>query len=251
MSSDWIAYNEMAWTEDWLADPEEYRDEVSIYIDLIKRNSLQTAKTLLHLGSGAGGHDTFFKDHFTVTGVDLSKGMLNKARTRHPEIEYIEDDIRTVWLNRLFDAVVIPDCIDYMASEKDLNLAVSNASRHLKPGGVLLIVGKTLETFRNNNFAYTGEKDGIHITVLENNYINPYKPCTYEASLFYLIRKEGELTVRSEIHLLGLFPEAVWDKVFSNSGFELKKERLDGLYDNNLLNDGEYPLTIFIGIKPE
>lgn len=251
MSSDWIAYNELAWADDLLTDPDEYSEEVSIYIDLIKRNSRRPSETLLHFGSGAGGHDAYFKNHFKVTGVDLSRGMLDKARARHPEIEYIEGDMRTVRLNRLFDAVVIPDCIDYMATEEDLNLAVMNASRHLKPDGVLLIVGKTLETFRNNNFAYTGEKDGIYLTVLENNYVNPYKPFTYEASIFYLIRKEGELTLRSEIHYLGLFPEAVWDKVFANAGFELKKEPLNGLYQKNLLGEGEYPLTIFLGIKPE
>lgn len=251
MSSNWIAYNELAWVDDLLSDPDEYNEEVSIYIDLIKRNSCCPPETLLHFGSGAGGHDTFFKEHFNVTGVDLSTGMLNKARARHPEIEYIEGDMRTVRLNRLFDAVVIPDSIDYMASEENLNLAVMNASLHLKPGGALLIVGKTFETFRNNNFAYTGEKDGIHLTVLENNYINPYKPGTYEASIFYLIRKEGELTVSSEIHHLGLFPESVWDKAYADTGLELKKEPLNGLYQKNLLGEGEYPLTIFLGIKPE
>lgn len=251
MSSDWIAYNELAWADDLLSDPDEYKDEVSIYIDLIKRNSIQVPKTLLHFGSGAGGHDKYLKNEFKVTGVDLSKGMLAKARARHPEIEYVEGDMRNVRLNRLFDAVIIPDCIDYMATEEDLNHAVRNAFQHLKLGGVLLIVGKTLETFRNNNFVYTGEKDGIHLTVLENNYINSYKPGTYEASIFYLIRKDGELTVSSEIHYLGLFPEVVWDKVFTNAGFELKKEPLNGLYQKNLLGEGEYPLTIFLGIKPE
>jgi SAM-dependent methyltransferase len=251
MGSDWIAYNEMAWTEDWLADPDEYEEEVSIYIELIKRNSQHTPKTLLHLGSGAGGHDTVFKNHFTVTGVDLSQGMLNKARTRHTDIEYIEGDMRTVRLNRVFDAAAIPDSIDYMVSEDDLNQAITTASLHLKPGGVLIVVAKTMETFRNNNFAYTGDKDGIHVTLLENNYINPFKPGTYEATLFYLIRKQGELTVRSENQVLGLFPEVVWEKAFADAGLKLKKKTLIGLYKNNLLNDGEYPLTIFIGMKSD
>ncbi len=251
MGSEWIAYNELAWADDLLSDPDEFSKEIYIYIDFIKRNSRIKPETLLHLGSGSGHYDTIFKNHFKVTGVDISMGMLAKARARLPEIEYIEGDIRTVRLNKLFDAVIIPDCIDYMVTADDLKQVVENASRHLKPGGLLLIVGKTLETFRDNNFAYTGEKDGIHITVLENNYINPYKPDTYEASIFYLIRKEGELTVRSEVHYLGLFPEALWNKIFTETGFELKKEPLNDMYKNNLIGEGEYPLTIFIGIKPE
>lgn len=104
MASIWLAYNELAWTEDLLADPAEYDDEVEVYVDLIKRTAAEPPRTLLHLGSGAGGHDRVFKRHFAVTGVDLSLGMLNKARATHPDIEYLEGDIRTLRLNRQFDA---------------------------------------------------------------------------------------------------------------------------------------------------
>ncbi|MGF1616030.1 MAG: class I SAM-dependent methyltransferase [Gammaproteobacteria bacterium] len=116
MASSWIAYNELAWTEDLLADPADYEDDVAGYVDLIKRNSSHAPCTLLHLGCGAGGHETFFKQYFAVTGVDISRGMLDKARLRHPDVEYIEGDMRTVRLGRVFDVVVIPDSIDYMSS---------------------------------------------------------------------------------------------------------------------------------------
>jgi trans-aconitate methyltransferase len=179
MASTWISYNELAWTEDFLADPSKYEDEVKVYVDFIKHIAKEPVRTLLHLGCGAGGHDRFFKNHFTVTGVDLSIGMLNKARDTNPEIEYLEGDMRSIRLNRYFDTVVIPDSIDYMVSLDELKRAIHTASIHLNTGGVLLIVGKTKETFQNNNFAYTGEKDDVHVTLLENNHINPYSPNTY------------------------------------------------------------------------
>jgi ubiquinone/menaquinone biosynthesis C-methylase UbiE len=199
---------------------------------------------LLHLGSGAGGHDTIFKRHFAVTGVDLSPGMLIKARKVHPDIEYIEGD-----LNRQFDAVVIPDSIDYMASRQDLQQAIKTAVMHLKTGGVLLVVAKTEEIFQNNNFAYSGLKDGIHVTLFENNYINPLHPNTYEATLVYLIRERGELTIHTEQQVLGLFSQEIWNAVFKNAGITMQKSSLDGIYDSYLLNDGEYPLVIFVGQK--
>ncbi|MBN1799649.1 MAG: hypothetical protein JW822_13820 [Spirochaetales bacterium] len=154
-------------------------------------------------------------------------------------------------LNRTFDAVAIPDSIDYMASLDDLRQAIQNAAEHLKTGGVLLVVGKTKETFHNNNFAYTGEKDDVHVTLLENNYINPFKPDTYELFLLYLIRKQGKLTTYAEHTVLGLFSGAVWDKVFKDAGFAMQQKGLDGVYDRFLLGEGEYPLTIFIGKKEE
>jgi len=249
MTSSWIAYNELAWTEDLLVDPADCEAEAAEYVELIRRGSSPAPETLLHLGCGAGGLDAVFKRHFAVTGVDLSRGMLERARPRHPEVEYIEGDMRTLRLGREFDAVAIPDSIDYMASLPELRLAIETAVAHLRPGGVLLVVGKTAEIFRENNFAYAGERDDLQVTVLENNYVNPYRPGTYEATLVYLIRRRGELTVQTECHRLGLFAREVWEKVFAQAGLTLQESDLHGAYDKYLLAGGEYPLKIFLGRK--
>ena len=249
MSSDWLAYNDLAWTEHLLANPSEYEEDAERCVEMIRRHSATPPKKLLHLGCGAGGHDTFFKRHFSVTGVDVSRGMLEIARQRHTDVEYFEDDMRTCRLDRLFDTVVIPDSIDYMATSDDLRQAIATAAAHLRPGGVLLIVGKTSETFRANNFAYTGERNALHVTVLENNYIPPDRPGTYEATIVYLIRDRGELRVRSECHVLGLFPQAQWESAFADAGLSFQTTDLHGAYAENLLGDGEYPQHIFIGIR--
>jgi SAM-dependent methyltransferase len=141
VASSWIAYNELAWTEDLLAYLADYEGEVAGYVDLIKRNSSHAPYTLLHLGCGAGGHDTMFKQHFAVTGVDISRGMLDKARLRHSDVEYIEGDMRTVRLGREFDAVAIPDSIDYMGFRYrncGSLCVIETAVAHLKPGGILM-----------------------------------------------------------------------------------------------------------------
>jgi SAM-dependent methyltransferase len=68
--------------------------------------------------------------------VDMSSGTLNRARAAHPDIEYIEGDMRILQLNRQFDAVAIPDSIDYMMSLEDLKRAIQTAVEYLKTGGV-------------------------------------------------------------------------------------------------------------------
>ncbi|HDQ14421.1 MAG TPA: class I SAM-dependent methyltransferase [Sediminispirochaeta sp.] len=249
MASEWISYNELAWTEEYLADPSDYEDEVETYCRLILDAAHVPVRTMLHFGCGTGGHDRFFKKYFHITGVDLSAGMLKMTRAANPEIEYIEADMRTVKLERRFDAVVIPDSIDYMASEDDLRKAIETAALHLRPGGVLLIVGKTAETFRNNNFAYSGERGDTHVTLFENNYIDPYHPNSYQITLLYLIRRRGILETFIEETTAGLFPEATWDRIFSEHDFTLRKHSLDGLYDEYLIGEGEYPLTVFVGRK--
>ncbi len=249
MASNWKAYNELAWTEDWFAGPASCEDEAGFYVSQIQKYSAISPKTLLHLGSGAGGMDWIFKRHFAVTGVDLSPGMLARARKAHRDIEYIEADIRALRLDRQFDAVAIPDCIDYMVSENDLNGAIKTAVCHLKPGGVLLAVAKTMETFHNNNFVYTGEKDGMHITLLENNHVDPARPDQYEATLIYLIREKGELSVHMDRHVLGLFPLKTWENVFRDHGLCLHRSTLDGVYDEYLLQNGAYPMQVLVGVK--
>lgn len=249
MTSSWSAYNELAWTEDLLVDPGECAAEVAGYVELIRRHATVPPRSLLHLGCGAGAHDVTFQRHFRVTGVDLSRGMLDKARLRNPDVEYVEGDMRTVRLGREFDAVAIPDSIDYMSSLADLRLALDTAVAHLRPGGILLVVGKTREQFRDHDFAYTGEREDLHVTVLENNYVNRYRPDTYEATLVYLIRRRGVLTIHTECHVLGLFPEAAWKSAFADAGLSLQQAELGGLYERYLLDGGEYPLTVFLGQK--
>lgn len=249
MTSPWLAYNDLAWTEDFFADQSDYEEEVALYVELLKRSSADPPRTLLHLGCGAGGHDNVFKRHFEVTGVDISPGMLAKAHAAHPEIEYHEEDMRTIRLQKEFDVVVIPDSIDYMVTRDDLRQALRTATTHLKSGGVLLVVAKTAEIFRDNNFAYTGESGDVHVTLLENNYVNPHRPETYEATMVFLIRQAGKLTIHNDHHVLGLFPEAVWKKLFAEAGLTLQTSDLDGLYDRFLLGEGEYPMKVFVGVK--
>jgi ubiquinone/menaquinone biosynthesis C-methylase UbiE len=241
----WMAYNELAWTGDILAPPETYKEEALIYVEAINSRIYAQTVTMLHLGCGAGGHDFHFKEHFSVTGVDISEGMLALAKKRNPEVTYVTGDMRTVNLNRKFDLVVIPDSIMYMTTLEYLKQAIKNAARHLKIEGILLVVAHMKEDFKNNNFAYTGEKEKTHITVLENNHV--VSDSTYEATMAYLIRQEGELNIHHEVQTLGLFSYDQWMDIFEKCSLKVDEMNLNHLYDKYLLKDGEYKLKVFIG----
>jgi len=246
----WISYGDLAWTESFITSPEGYAKETEYYVNLIKESVEGKAGKLLHLGCGAGGHDYTFKKHFRVTGIDISEGMLKIARATNPEITYINGDMRDIDLNETFDAVAIPDSIDYMATLPELRKAVTAACRHLRPGGVLLIVAKIREEFQDNNFCYTGAKDGIEVTVFENNYIPQRDPSTYEATFIYLIRRDGELSIHTDRHRLGLFLQTEWRSLLTDAGLQVKQVRLDGVYDPFIIGEGAYPMQVFIGVKP-
>jgi ubiquinone/menaquinone biosynthesis C-methylase UbiE len=245
----WKAYTDLAWTESIVCSPEDEIEETELYSKAIKKNAKIEAKTLLHLACGAGINDYTFKKYFKVTGIDISENMLSLAKDLNPEIEYIHGDMRTIELEKKFDAVAIPDSIDYMKTKKDLKKVIRTANRHLNPGGVLLIVAHPKESFKENNFVYTGKKGNIEVTIFENNYIRKNNDCIYEATIIYLIRNKEELETYIDIHTLGLFDKKTWHSILKAKGFKIKETKKEYFYDDYILEDGEYPLHIFICIK--
>jgi len=243
----WKVYNELAWTEKIITCAEDYEDEAMIYIQSIKKHLSVALPSMLHLGCGAGGHDFHFKKHFRVTGVDISPGMLDIAKKTNAEVKYLLGDMRTISLNERFDTVVIPDSIAYMNTFEDLEKALANAQRHLKPGGVLLVVANLKEDFKNNNFVYTGTKDDICLTIFENNHI--VSESTYEAAIIYLIRRGYETSIQHEIHTLGLFSREQWMSIFSKYHIKVDEADIDDLYDDYLYGEGDYRLKVFTGVK--
>jgi SAM-dependent methyltransferase len=246
----WKSYSNLAWTEPIVAPPDEYAEETELFIKIIKDNSKIKPKKLLHLGCGAGGNDYIFKRDFAVTGIDISKDMLKMAKKLNPEVVYYKEDMRTLKLGKYFDVVAIPDSIGYMVIANDLKRAIYTSHRHLKPGGVLLIVAHIKEEFKENNFLYTGSKEDVEITVFENNYIANPSGATYEATIIYLIRQKGKLEIHSDKHIIGLFKLEEWLNLIKGFEFQVKQIKMEHSYDRFILREGQYPLMIFVCTKP-
>ncbi|HCJ65833.1 MAG TPA: SAM-dependent methyltransferase [Elusimicrobia bacterium] len=246
----WRAYSELAWTEPIIAPPEEYVKETELFSKVINEHSKIKPRTLLHLGCGAGGNDYTFKKHFKVTGVDISKGMLEIAEKLNPEVNYIYGDMRTIKLKEYFDAVAIPDSIGYMTTLEDLRKTIITAYEHLNPGGVLLIVSNIREEFRENNFVYTGSKGDVEITIFENNCIPNPAGTTYQATLIYLVLRKGKLKIHTECHIIGLFKLKTWLNLLKELGLKINQMKLEHSYDRFILGKGDYSLSMFVCSKP-
>ena len=248
----WLAYNDLAWTDQIISGPDDYSEETELLVKAIREHSSCKIKTILHLGCGAGFSDHTFKKHFTVTGVDISHRMLDIARKVNPEVTYHHGDMKNIELGELYDAVVVPDSIDYMRSEDELLAVLATANKHLKPGGMLLIVGHPAERFRQNSFVYTGSNQDVEITIFEHNYIPAHPGTGYEATFVYLIRRHGELEIYADRHFLGLFKLQTWLALFDKAGFEnLVQINMDHTYDRFTMAEGRYPQLVFICSKPQ
>ena len=243
----WLAYSDLAWTEHIIAPPDEYTEETEPLINAIKEYSVNEVKTLLHLGCGAGGNDFIFKRYYQVIGVDISEKMLEIARDLNPEAVYHHGDMRTIELGECFDAVVVPESIDYMRTENDLYSAMMTAQKHLKPDGIFLVVANIAEQFSQNNFIYTGSRGDIEITLFENNYIPAYPGTHYEATLVYIIRRKGKLEIYTDRHILGLFKLETWLNLLKRAGFDtINQVSMDHAYDRFIVGEGKYPRLMFV-----
>lgn len=93
---------------------------------------------LLEFGSGTGHWSDFFaKIGFNVIGVEISDAMLEVARVKKfDNVQFIKGDVEKIDLGQKFDVVAILTALEFLNNPK---IAVENAIKHLKPGGIIII----------------------------------------------------------------------------------------------------------------
>ena len=217
-------YNSYQWVWDMIGTVEDYGKLAGYIAGRIRKHERIRTRTLLHLGCGSGCIDHHLKDQFTITGIDLSDKMLESARHKNPECEYIQGDMRNFQTDNIFDAVIIPESINYMLSEKHIGKVFTNARKSLKKNGLLLvIVGYDPENFPQDRTTVERviDKDkGIELTFIENNYTTYPQRNSFEATFVFLIRDQGKLEIETDIHTLGLFEKETFAYEMTKAGFK-------------------------------
>jgi len=214
-------YTELA---DWwptLSGPDEYEDEAAFFIRLLKESCDPPPRTVLDLGSGSGINAFHLKHHFAMTLVDVSPQMLAVNRARNPECEHIEGDIRTLRLDRTFDAVLIHDAICHMTTAVDLRAAMETAFIHCRPGGVALFVPDEMrETFEPSTDHGGSDLEGRSVRYVQWTTDPDPSDTTIQVDFGILLREgDGEVRVVHERQLHGLFARSVWTRTLRSVGF--------------------------------
>jgi len=222
-------YSDMAWLWPLWGEPSEYAPYCDHITRLIRRYARRKVHSLLNLGCGGGKNIFNLRQHFDVTGLDLSPAMLELAGRLNPECELVQADMRTFSLPERFDAILVDDAISCMTTAVDLRAVFERAYLHLNPGGVMVCgPDDTKESFVQNHsqvtHAATAHKpDHIEVVFIENNFDPQPEDTEYEALILYLIRENGQLRIEHDLHHLGLFPLDVWRELLNETGFELYK----------------------------
>ncbi len=125
----------------------DYAGEVK-FVHHLLQSQAPTARSLLELGCGTGAHAVLLaREGYEVHGIDQSAEMLEQAQQRiltlspahKSKLQFSQGDIRTVRLQRKFDAVIsLFHVFSYQVTNEDLQSAFATAKAHLHPGGILI-----------------------------------------------------------------------------------------------------------------
>ena len=119
--------------------------------------------------------------------------MLAVSRQLNPECDHLVGDMRTVRLDRQFDAVFVHDAVMYMVSEEDLRNAIETAYVHCRPGGMALFVPDCVrETFSPATQHGGHDGDGRSLRYLEWTYALEEGETSYRVAFAYLIRDQDQ-----------------------------------------------------------
>lgn len=103
--------------------------------------------SVLDLGCGTGGHAIpLARRGLTVTGVDAAPAMLEIAQGKvaartgsGAPIDFVAGDIRTLRLDRVFNAAIMMFAVlGYQREDGDVLSMLASVRRHLLPGGLFL-----------------------------------------------------------------------------------------------------------------
>jgi trans-aconitate methyltransferase len=214
-------YSEIA---DWwplLSRPEEYQEEAGFFTRTLIEVSDEPPRKILELGSGGGNNASHMKAEIEMTLVDLSPNMLEVSKRLNPDCEHIVGDMRTIRLDRVFDAVFVHDAIDYMISTNDLAAAVETAFIHTRPGGVALFCPDHIrETFKPSTEHGGSDVDGRGMRYLQWTWDPDPSDSTCTTDYAYLLRDRDEsVSVLHDRHVCGLFGADEWRAILKDAGF--------------------------------
>jgi trans-aconitate methyltransferase len=207
-----------------LLDPvADHADEAAAYVGALEQAGAPRGGTLLELGAGAGGNASFVKRAFRCTLTDLSPPMLALSRALNPDCEHLPGDMRTLRLQRQFDAVLVHDAVAYMTTRGDLAATAATAFAHTRPGGAAVFAPDYVrESFRERSDLHAGDDGPRSLRCIEWIWDPDPGDETYAAEYAFLLRDGVDIRAVHDRHVEGLFARATWIEILSGAGYRVE-----------------------------
>jgi SAM-dependent methyltransferase len=218
-------YSEFASWFHLLTAPSSYVEEAEFARKTLVEASSTPVRTVLELGAGGGNNAYHLKNYFAMTLTDLSPRMLERSRAINPECEHVQGDMRSLRLNRQFDAVFVHDAVCHLTTRDDLLACMLTAYTHCKPGGVTLFMPDFVrERFRSSVHHGGHDGDGRSLRYFEWIFDPDPADTTYTNDFAYMLREgNGPVRVEHDTHVMGLFSRKQWLEWLREARFEARR----------------------------
>jgi len=144
------------------------------YVDRAIRRVKNKGKAL-DVGCGSGGRiiDTILSEGFSMIALDVSKGMINIAKSKHNDVNFVNTDVLSWESEDSFDLIVAWDSTFHAPSTEQKPIVEKMCSL-LAPDGVLLFTGScdngdiTGEDMNGVGFEYGSLHYLEYLQIMEN-----------------------------------------------------------------------------------
>lgn len=146
-------YSRLAKYYDTMYEFIDYEKNVADLHAIIQKYKKSSGNRLLDVACGTGTHISYLKHMYQTTGYDISAEMLEVARSKCSDIEFIQGNMITMMLDRKFDVIIcLFGSIGYLTNRNNLEKAIQAFSNHVVTGGLLVIEPIfTAETYRDKS----------------------------------------------------------------------------------------------------
>jgi SAM-dependent methyltransferase len=201
----------------------DYKTESEAIKKLI-RAKCPSAHTLLDVGCGTGAHLAFLAQDFDCVGLDFSEQQLERARTKLPNVTFVQGDMRNFDLGRKFDAVVcLFGTVGYSQDLEGLQQSMDHLAAHLSPGGVLLLEPwLTKDKFQSGRFDMI-TADAADMKIARSNTTRRDGDTSILDFHFLVVSAAGSEHFE-ESHRLGLFSDEDYRRCIDRAGLSAEHD---------------------------
>jgi ubiquinone/menaquinone biosynthesis C-methylase UbiE len=223
MAFDYNDYDDIAFIYDRVTDVTCYERWTDFAIKLIRKKNPK-AKTVLDLACGTGaGSIPLAKKGFKVTGMDLSKGMVNYARKKAKKLkvkaDFVEGDMALFDFRKKFDAATsFCDSVNHLLSEAGVLAAFQNTFSALKEGGVFVFdMSHPNYIKKGYSFENDGEDFGDAAFIWENYSSKDH--WQIDLTVFRRQKNKSYRKVKESV-MMRAYPEKTVFKLLKEAGFK-------------------------------
>lgn len=198
----------------------DYEGEVEFIKWAVHKHQPSSNNLLMDVACGTGTHAQKLTDNFKITGVDLSSQMLEIAREKVPNVNFIQGDMKNLNIGSKFDVITcIFSAIHYNRNLKELGDTIQNFYEHLNPGGILIF---DLSLNKNNWIEGLVSVDTVVEEDLKIARIcqSKLKDGIFNANFVFLVKDDGEFDFDIDQHELGVFEVEEVINLMENKKFE-------------------------------